>query len=61
MKMRGLFIGRFQPFHLGHFYALKWILSKVDEVIIGIGSAQVSYTIKNPFTLGERIEMIWRV
>ncbi|RLE68820.1 MAG: nicotinamide-nucleotide adenylyltransferase [Thermoprotei archaeon] len=59
--MRGLFIGRFQPFHLGHLYALKWMLKRADEIIIGIGSAQISYTIRNPFTLGERIEMIWRV
>jgi len=60
-KNRGLYIGRFQPFHLGHFQALKWILKREDEVIIGIGSAQFSHTLKNPFTLGERIEMIYRV
>ncbi len=59
--MRGLFIGRFQPFHLGHLEALKWILNNVDEVIIAIGSANVSLTFKNPFTVGERIEMIMRV
>ncbi len=59
--MRGLFIGRFQPFHLGHLKALKWILSNVDEVIIAIGSANIALTFKNPFTAGERIEMITRV
>ncbi|MCD6369570.1 MAG: nicotinamide-nucleotide adenylyltransferase [Thermoproteales archaeon] len=61
MEKRGLFIGRFQPFHLGHLEALKWILSREDRVVIGIGSSQYSHTHKNPFTLGERIEMIWRV
>lgn len=60
-KNRGLFIGRFQPFHIGHLRALKWILSQEDEVIIAIGSSQFSHTIRNPFTVGERIEMIWRV
>ncbi|NPA71144.1 MAG: nicotinamide-nucleotide adenylyltransferase [Crenarchaeota archaeon] len=59
--MRGLFIGRFQPFHLGHLKALEWILTQVDEVIIAIGSANVALTFKNPFTVGERIEMITRV
>ena len=37
---------------------MKWILSKYDEVIIMIGSAQESHTLMNPFTAGERIEMI---
>lgn len=27
--------------------------------MIGIGSAQEAYTFKNPFTLGERVKMIW--
>ncbi len=55
---RGLFIGRFQPFHNGHLYAIRRILEENDEIIIGIGSAQDSYSIKNPLTAGERIEMI---
>ncbi|MGC8850045.1 MAG: nicotinamide-nucleotide adenylyltransferase [Candidatus Bathyarchaeia archaeon] len=55
---RGLFIGRFQPFHLGHLEAAKYILSRMDEVIIAIGSAQYSHTLDNPFTAGERVEMI---
>jgi len=61
MVGRGLYIGRFQPFHLGHLYALKWILEREDEVIVAIGSAQYSHSPSNPFTLGERVEMIWRV
>jgi nicotinamide-nucleotide adenylyltransferase len=56
--MRGLFIGRFQPFHLGHLAAIRWILEQVDEVIIAIGSAQYSHSSENPFTSGERMEMI---
>ncbi len=56
---RALYVGRFQPFHLGHLAALKYILSNHSEAIIAIGSAQHSHTIDNPFTLGERIEMIF--
>lgn len=55
---RGLFIGRFQPFHLGHLYALEWIMKMEREVVIAVGSAQYSYSFRNPFTLGERLEMI---
>lgn len=54
----GIYIGRFQPFHMGHIEAIKYALKKVDELIIAIGSAQYSYTLDNPFTTGERITMI---
>ncbi|HNR45229.1 MAG TPA: nicotinamide-nucleotide adenylyltransferase [Methanofastidiosum sp.] len=57
---RGLFIGRFQPFHNGHYMAIKDILKIEDEVIICVAASQVSYTISNPFSSGERIEMILR-
>jgi len=33
-------------------------MKRCDELIIGIGSAQESHTFENPFTAGERIEMI---
>ena len=58
--MRGLFIGRFQPYHLGHHEVVKRIIEEVDELIIGIGSAQESHSIENPFTAGERVLMISR-
>jgi len=56
--MRGLLIGRYQPFHRGHLEVLLEALNKCDELIVGIGSAQESHTLDNPFTAGERIEMI---
>ena len=56
--MRALFIGRFQPYHLGHHEVIKNILNEVDELIIGIGSAQESHSLENPFTAGERVWMI---
>ena len=55
---RGLFVGRFQPFHLGHLATVKFALSRLEELIILIGSAQTSHEIRNPFTAGERIQMI---
>ncbi|NHJ02159.1 MAG: nicotinamide-nucleotide adenylyltransferase [Candidatus Heimdallarchaeota archaeon] len=55
---RGLFVGRFNPFHLGHLMVVKEILAEENEVIIAIGSTQESHTLKNPFTAGERVWMI---
>lgn len=56
--MRGLMMGRFQPFHLGHLDLIQQILKECDEVIILVTSAQFNYLEKDPFTAGERIEMI---
>ena len=56
--MRGLMMGRFQPFHLGHLDIVKQILSECDEVVIAITSSQFNYLEKDPFTASERIEMI---
>ncbi len=58
--MRGLLIGRFQPFHLGHMYVIERIAEEVDEIVIAIGSAQKSHTLENPFTAGERLMMIFK-
>jgi len=60
MVKRGLYVGRFQPFHLGHLDAIKYVLGKVAELVIVIGSAQYSHTVRDPFTAGERLMMIRR-
>jgi len=58
MVKRGLFVGRFQPFHKGHLEVVKRILKEVDELVIIVGSSQYSHRLDNPFTAGERITMI---
>jgi len=58
MTKRGVFIGRFQPFHKGHLNVVERILSEMEELIIVIGSSQISHRITDPFTAGERILMI---
>ncbi len=55
---RGLIIGRFQPFHLGHLYLVKNVLEECHELIVAIGSAQFNYLYTDPFTAGERVLMI---
>lgn len=54
-----LVIGRFQPFHKGHLYGIKYVHERHERFIIGIGSAFTSHTLKNPFTAGERLKMIF--
>ena len=56
--IRALYVGRFQPPHIGHSKAIQQIMKKVNELIIIIGSAQSSHSIDNPFTVGERIIML---
>ena len=57
---RGFYIGRFQPYHNGHHEVLEHIAKEVDEIVIGIGSAQLSHQVDNPFTAGESVLMITR-
>lgn len=56
----GLTVGRFQPFHEGHLNVVREIAEKVEEIVICVGSAQISHELDNPFTAGERIAMIQR-
>lgn len=59
-KRVALFIGRFQPFHIGHLSALKFIDSEpdIDEIIIALGSINEINTALNPFNVSERKMMI---
>ena len=55
---RGIYIGRFQPYHNGHHAMVDHIVDEVDELVLGIGSADASHTTRNPFTAGERVMMV---
>ncbi|MFT4922951.1 MAG: nicotinamide-nucleotide adenylyltransferase [Haloarculaceae archaeon] len=59
--LRGFLVGRFQPFHSGHEQLVRDIAEEVDELVVGIGSADASHTVRNPFTAGERMVMISKV
>jgi nicotinamide-nucleotide adenylyltransferase len=60
--VRGLLIGRFQPFHRGHLEVVRKVRADRPSaaLLIGVGTADESYTWDNPFTAGERLEMIER-
>ena len=55
---KGLVLGRFQPFHLGHLNLIQTVLNDKKEPLICIGSAQYAHTKDNPFTVKERKNMI---
>jgi nicotinamide-nucleotide adenylyltransferase len=55
---RGIAIGRFQPFHNGHLVLINQILEDCSDALSVVGSAQLNYTLANPFTAGERVFMI---
>lgn len=53
-----VFIGRFQPFHMGHKAVVDEALKRADNVIMLIGSANLPRSLRNPFSVEERAEMI---
>ena len=59
--VRAFYIGRFQPYHFGHHAVITRISEEVDELVIGIGSAQNSHEANDPFTAGERVLMVYNV
>jgi nicotinamide-nucleotide adenylyltransferase len=56
--MKALFIGRFQPFHLGHLSLIQQLSNQYELIIIGIGSSQYHDISDNPFSEDERYQMI---
>ena len=56
--LRAFYVGRFQPLHKGHLEAIKYVMDRSDELVIVIGSANISHRLNNPFTAGERLRMV---
>jgi bifunctional NMN adenylyltransferase/nudix hydrolase len=52
------FIGRFQPFHLGHLSVLKQAFESASHVIVVLGSANCAQNPKNPFSVAQREYLI---
>jgi bifunctional NMN adenylyltransferase/nudix hydrolase len=51
-------IGRFQPFHAGHLALFRRACQLSDRVIVVIGSHEASLGLRNPWSSGERREII---
>ena len=52
------YIGRFEPFHLGHYAVLRRALALAERAIVLIGSADAPRSARNPWTFSERAVMI---
>lgn len=53
-----VFIGRFQPFHIGHQQVIETALAQSKQVVLLIGSAQQPRSTRNTFTFSEREQMV---
>jgi len=51
-------IGRFQPFHIGHYHIAEEALKISENIIFVIGSHDRPRDTRNPFTTAERMEII---
>jgi len=62
--MKGLIIGRFQPFHSGHGEMIQWVTknfkNKLEFLAVGIGSPNECGTGQNPFNYKTREMMVFQ-
>lgn len=57
MAQYAVFIGRFQPVHIGHVGVVKRALDSHERVIICVGSANRGSRTDNPFTFNQRVRL----
>lgn len=53
-----VFIGRFCPFHMGHFHVINQALREASNVLVLVGSSRSPRSYRVPFTFQERRDMI---
>ncbi len=53
-----VFIGRFQPFHIGHQAVIDEALKQSRRVIVLVGSSSCARTVRNPWSYGEREDVL---
>ena len=56
-----VFVGRFQPIHIGHQHVIDEALKRAERLILLIGSADGARSIRNPFSYAERVAMLEEV
>lgn len=56
-----VFIGRFQPFHIGHKFVVDAALKQADHVVVLAGSANRAPSVRDPWSFEERAKMIRKV
>ena len=58
--MRGLYVGRFQPFHKGHLGTIRHIAEECDSIAVVIANSEAKQTDSDPFSAEDRKQMIYR-
>jgi len=53
-----VYIGRFNPFHLGHAHVLEAAIKTSELVVVLVGSSGQARSLKNPFSFDERERVI---
>lgn len=53
-----VFIGRFQPPHIGHLAVIEQAARQAEHVLVLVGSSNLAPSLRNPFTYGERLHML---
>lgn len=53
-----VFIGRFQPFHIGHLHIFGQALEAAKTLVVLVGSSGGARSLRNPFSFDERVAMI---
>lgn len=56
--VRGLVVGRFQPFHNGHQALIQGAIEDCVHVVVAIGSSNAKRSTRNPFSYEERERMV---
>lgn len=58
MNKVGVFLARMQPVHNAHLYMVTKACEECDKVIVILGSENKKDTLRNPFTIEKRKEML---
>jgi len=56
-----VFIGRFQPFHIGHKFVVDAAFEQANHVVVLAGSANRAPDLRNPWSFEDRVEMVKKV
>ena len=58
MKTVGVFLARMKPVHKAHLFMVNKACEECDEVCVILGSENKKDTLRNPFTIEKRREML---
>lgn len=57
-RRRAVVVLRAQPVHVGHVHLIEQAAAIADEVVVVVAAAERAYTPTDPFTAGERLQLV---